>query len=1027
MKVEKKNSFLRIGLILLAMLCAMLCLGTVGLTGKAAQAAESNVSTNVYIGDIFEAKEYKMSSADNVVAEGMRIVYPSGGIYSSDKFVIEQAGKYQVTYYATVNGERIEETKSYTAIRRPQDMIIADVGMKVEYGMFYVESPYELTKEQYGAKVRCKAGQTISFATNLKVADLTKENNFLEMIVEPSVYGETDFEKLTVRLTDSADKNNYVEYLIQSSNIVDGAGMVSYVKAGASGRQYGGWENTSNGKVFHTTFYGSMVFHSYRGWGRLGESFNNKTISEHPLTLALDHASKQVFCGPASNQDTINSLVNDLDDPGQYKSNAWGGFKGDEVIVTIKPEAFAKTEGVLLIKSFGGYNLAGDVVDNTAPEISFHYDMTEKLPVAEVGTRFPIIPFEAKDALDKTVKTNVWVNHIDANGRKITVENDGESFFVEYAGKYEVIYRAEDYSGNRSEERVEIIAQESAPNIYVGIGEPLVEMDVYETVHIPYAADMNIYGGSGALKVERAVYSPSKKLLEIKDALQLTELGDYKVVYQATDYYGRVGYGVVTIRSQEIAAPKFVTTPNFTDVLLKDFIYEFPKAFAVETVDGKLISLPYKTYVNGNLVEGSFTADGEKMEICYVADGATGSAKWENTIPVVNAEKGKYKSKYFHTVDEIEIIDQKTSLEFVFSNDAQVSFVNSISSQNVAAMFFYEVEKANFTEMILTLTDGMDKNLSVIFRLNYDQAADQWFIQLNGDKVRTTYAARKGILSFTYSAKNHTVIDTIGEEIIVITSYSNGEKFQGFSDFVYLDIAFAGVKDVASMHLTQICNQAMGYNKSSLEKATDEAKPIIVLDEAFLLRQKLGAMANVPTAKAFDVLGQITEFTVTVEMDGKVLVSGDATEKVEFVLDKAGYYNVTYFAKDTNGNKMTLPYMIMVSDETAPTLTVENSLKSSYQVGEGVKIPTYSATDNGENCYIHVMVILPDNEMRLLHYVENGEVTSLLSRDHNLYDSSFKADDNTFIAEKKGLYILRVVAYDEYYNYTVKEIEFWVK
>ena len=46
---------------------------------------------------------------------------------------------------------------------------------------------------------------------------------------------------------------------------------------------------------------------------------------------------------------------------------------------------------------------------------------------------------------------------------------------------------------------------------------------------------------------------------------------------------------------------------------------------------------------------------------------------------------------------------------------------------------------------------------------------------------------------------------------------------------------------------------------------------------------------------------------------------------------------------------------------------------------------------------------------------------------NNLYDSSFKADDNTFIAEKKGLYILRVVAYDEYYNYTVKEIEFWVK
>jgi hypothetical protein len=124
---------------------------------------------------------------------------------------------------------------------------------------------------------------------------------------------------------------------------------------------------------------------------------------------------------------------------------------------------------------------------------------------------------------------------------------------------------------------------------------------------------------------------------------------------------------------------------------------------------------------------------------------------------------------------------------------------------------------------------------------------------------------------------------------------------------------------------------------------------------------------------------------------------------------------------------MSLPYMILVSDVTAPTLTVENSLKSTYKVGDQVTIPTYSATDNGDNCYIQVMVRLPDSEIRLLHYVKNGEVTSLLSKDHGIYDAPFKANDNAFITEKKGLYVLRVVAYDEYYNYTVKEYEFWVK
>ena len=149
------------------------------------------------------------------------------------------------------------------------------------------------------------------------------------------------------------------------------------------------------------------------------EDFNNKTIAESPLTLALDHTSKQVFIGPRTNTDARNYMVNDLDDPGKYKSDPWEGFKGEEVSVTVSAGGFSKAEGVLLIKGFGGYNFANDIIDNQAPSISFDYDMSDRLPTAEVGTNFPIIPFVAKDSLDKTVKTNVWVNHINENGKKI--------------------------------------------------------------------------------------------------------------------------------------------------------------------------------------------------------------------------------------------------------------------------------------------------------------------------------------------------------------------------------------------------------------------------------------------------------------------------------------------------------------------------------------------------------------------------------------------------------------------------------
>ncbi len=1021
MKTIKKHSFLRVGLVLATAVCAFFGAWTMKSDTSVAQAAVKGTSS-VHVGDMLEAKDYKLS--DGVYAEGMKIVYPSGGIYGSDKFVMEQAGQYQVTYYATVEGERVEETINYLAIRRPQDMIIADTGMTVEYGKYDLESPYELTKEIYGAKVHFKAGQQISFATNLKTADLVKGFNFLEMIVQPNVFGETDFERLTVRLTDTADEANYVEYIIDSSNLVDTGGMGSYVKAGAAGRQYGGWERNT----FHMRAYGTMVFHSFRGWSRVGEDPTKKTVSENVMTLAVDHDSKQLFCGPYSNESTANNLVNDLDDPSKYKSDAWEGFKGEEVSVTIKAESFSKSEGVLLIKSFAGYDFSKDIIDTQAPTITFDYDMTDRLPVAQVGTEFPIIPFTAKDSLDKEVNTNVWVNHINNNGKKITVENNGESFFVDYAGTYEIIYSASDYSGNKTEQRIEITAQEAKANIYIGIEEPVVELDVYDIATIPYVEDINIYGGSGTLKTERAVYSPNKELLNVRDYLQLTELGDYKVVYTATDYYGNIAYGVVTIRSTEIDAPKFVTTPEFTEVLLNGFTYEFPKALAVETVNGEIVELDCKTYVNGELVNGSFTAEGEEVAIRYVAEGTTGTIEWSDVIAIVNAEEGKYKSKYFYSADEaLQIIDEQSCLNFTFTDNVKASFINALNAKSFSLSLLYTLEKANFSQMIITMRDAENSSLSVTYTFFYDKASNTWQLKVSNDEYTVAYAEVKGALSFTYSAGNGRIIDTNGEEVAVVKTYDNGEEFLGFSDWVYFDIAFAGVSSESSMSFVQIANQTMGYSLSSLDKALDETKPIIVLDEAFLLRQTLNTKAIIPTAKAFDVLGQVCEFTITVKKGSTLLVNAPADQPVDVMLDTAGYYSVTYYAVDTHGNFISLPYMMLVSDLTAPTLNVTGSLKSTYAVGDRITIPTYSATDNGEQCYIQVMVVLPDDEMRLLHYVENGELTSLLDKDHNVYDAQFKADNNTFITEKKGRYTLRFLAYDEYYNYTVKEITFQVK
>ena len=1008
------------------------------LGNKPVYAEESSEYQTAYIGDVIAAENFMLSDGDSQVkAEGLRAVYPSGGVFGGDKFTIEQAGKYVVTYFADVDGARLQETCTYMAVRKPQNMIVASSSVNVEYGKYYVESPYTIKKNTYGAIVGFRAGETISFAANLKTEKLTADYNILDLIVMPSVFKETDFQRLTVRLTDAADADNFVEIIIEIYNAQDGAGQVSYIRAGANGQQAGAFEH--DGSFRGDGRYGTQVEHSFRGLGynpiippRGDEDPRsypeNQTVSEKSLVLSLDYAEKMIYAGPISAENPDKIKVNDLDDSVNYKGNPWGGFTSDEVVVSVSASNFSKAEGKVLIKSFGDYDFSKDIIDEEKPEITVDCDSTGKMPVAKQGEEFPIFPFTAKDALDESVKCDVWTYYVDANGNRITVENDGKSFITEYAGKYEIVYRAEDNSGNVQIETIEITSLATTPNIFISIADALVEgVEIYETVDIPTADEIPVFGGSGSLKVERTVCDPNGQVLNVEDTLQLTMLGDYKVIYTVTDYLGNVQYGLQTIRAVGVEKPKFVETPEFDKKLIAGFVYDLPQVLVIETVNGEVVELVCKTYINGEIVDGEFLADGSEVDIRYVAEGQTGSTEWSTTISIVNTDEGRYKDLYFYNEGDLKIENEQYDVKLTFAEDCQTSFVNALYSDGFILMMSYAAEQIGFSSMAVQMVNAENRALSVTVRLLYEKANDAWFLQLNDSNKKIAFTTSDEILTFKLEGNGEKIVDASGVTVATIKIYDNGKSFQGFSDSLYLQFAFEGVEQESSICITQICNQSMGYSKSTIEKGDDSIAPVIIFDEELQLRQKLGGKAKIPTAKAFDVLSQLNKFTVKVMKDGEVLAEGPATEPVDVMLDEAGYYSVTYFARDTNGNKTEVTRFIYVKDETAPTLTVKDSLKDTYKSGDKVKIPTYSAKDNGENCYVQVTLIMPDNEMRLLHYRENGETTSYLDKESELYSSDFKAGLNTFVVQKKGLYILRVVAYDEYYNYTVKEIEFYVK
>ena len=276
MKKSKRQLFC-FGFIIAFALC-MMATFVLPTFGKATAYASSEVQT-VLVGDKIEAKSFSIShEGSSIPAEGMTIVYPSGGVYSGDELEISQAGLYQITYHATVGDKRIEQTQKYKAIRRPQDLIVGDEGMEMSFGKYFV--PHETLTPQKnikGAIVTFRSGQSITFATTIATKNLTEDFSILDLIVMPSVFGETDFERLTVRITDGKDKNNFVEIIIDSSNTVDGDGQISYVKASASGQKPGGYE----GSTYHTNVYGTAIEHSFRALARKNENRKNVTLSEH--------------------------------------------------------------------------------------------------------------------------------------------------------------------------------------------------------------------------------------------------------------------------------------------------------------------------------------------------------------------------------------------------------------------------------------------------------------------------------------------------------------------------------------------------------------------------------------------------------------------------------------------------------------------------------------------------------------------------------------------------------------------------
>ena len=995
---------------------------------------------DVFMDDVIDVEPRILEYNDESKVVNGQIITPSGNTYEGHSFVVEEAGLYKVIYKAYFGfHEEIQEIE-YLCKRKSADFFDITNPVEVSYG------DYRHNTNKYhheGLLIDVKNGTEIKFNMPLSTDDFLTEQNIdegknfrdrsmgaqakplIDFLIDPATFMERDFDTLTLRLTDSVDKSNYVDILIHDAYYAADrrSGGVSYVRVGASCNWAMGWEWNAN--RFHVGSSGTGLNLSFRG----------QPYDDNPLDSAqiLYCSKNQRFYNYRGSLEIDTSyFVNDLADPIYYGNNTWNGFESGKFYMSIIPSSFTNATGRLLIKSVGKYLLNSEILtDDEAPTINVDtigYDIYS-LPHPVVGKAYPVFSSEVHDNYDSNLEAKVSVSYRDTtNNKDIDVPISDNKFLANKSGTYKIKYEAQDRSGNVSNViTLNATTVNSVDDIVLHLANTETTIGSYSEVVLPTASDVTATGGTGSVSIERKLYDPKGNRISLSgNTFKPTMVGDYMLKFKGTDYIGNSSQLIYRIHSLALTTPVFIDEVNLPPVLINGFKYSFSNVRAVETVNGENVILTPTIKVNNADYSGSVTASGSSMKIDFIAAGQTNTSTITRNLDVLTVKDGEGKidqAKYFY--GDLTATQNKDDITLEKNGDGEVTFANRLNPED-----FYIgmrlISGFNTAELIrFKLVDVNDKNKSITFTLD-----------LNRKKLQAPYLPELDYTLFEdqfgvyYNDRTFVFKDTNQNEIGSIIKDDNGNPFDGFAKGFYLTIALVNVTGTAKYKVERIGNQVMGYKNTN----DDRIKPTIKYNSYLPSEQFKGKTFDYPTFEAFDVLSDITNTSIEIKLDGRTLVKGDQYCTTSFTIEKSGYYSLIYIAKDSSNNQLRITNSVSVYDDALPSLSVTPLSKTSWSVGEKMSIPSYQASDDSGAYTVDVILIMPTNEMRiLLHHVHDeyadpvDKIEYMLDNEKHVYNASFIVDKTTFNLETAGSYRLRVVAYDSAFNSRVVEQSFEVK
>ena len=633
----------------------------------------------IYLGEKVTVSERRIIYKTDYQTVKGKIITPSGDTFIGREFTAKEHGLYQVIYEAYFGHHKETKVLNYLCQRKAVDYFDVNDSASLSYGDFR----YNTNKYSHnGVIVDVKGGAEITFNEPLDMNDFLVHqeidagkdykdaasrqtaNKLIDLIVDPETQFKADFTGLLIKLTDVDDVNNVVEIRIEQppySNTESGA--LSYTRVGFSGGFMAGWEYAWGGHEGHYHFTSS-------GTG-LALSFKAQPHEQllHSGSILLDYSNKSFYTYPGSLSHSQVFFINDLDDISLYKNNIWKGFANGKCYLSITPYSFSNTTGRLLIKSVGKFDFTKEILEDTeAPKITIDYSNqnVSNLPNAVIGEKYPVFKATASDNYDSNLKVTTNVYYVDTiNNKDIDVSLKNGYFNVTKSGQYKLVYNAKDRSGNVSTPKViNINTVDHVDEIELSLSEGLEkEATIFDEVILPNNVIKT--GGSGNIEVVSTLYDPNNEEIEYRNnRFTPSKLGDYKLMFSASDYLGHIGELTYIIHVGGLDAPKFIENISLPPALIKGFTYQFKSVSAIETYQNEIRNVASTIKVNDEPYNNSIIASGTTLKVEYVASGETGTTIKTFEIPVIDME------------DAVNVIDQS---KFFYGDVNAVSNVEDVT------------------------------------------------------------------------------------------------------------------------------------------------------------------------------------------------------------------------------------------------------------------------------------------------------------------------------------------------------------